>query len=100
MLRKKYFTDITLHVENWLKEQIEALKKSQEKIKTENVQSLSKAIEIIFGKTKKIEIEKMLDLFKISLWDKFRQPEMIDFGGKFLNELSFDKQYGLVLTFW
>ena len=42
----------------------------------------------------------MLDLFKMSLWDKFRQPEMIDFGGKFLDELSFDKQYGLVLTFW
>jgi len=71
MLRQKYFTDITLHVENWLKEQIEALKKSQEKIKTENVQSLSKATEIIFGKTKKIEIEKMLDLFKMSLWNKF-----------------------------
>jgi hypothetical protein len=91
MLRQKYFTDITLHVENWLKEQIEALKKSQEKIKTENVQDLSKVIEIIFGKTKKVENEKMIDLFKMSLWNKFGQPEMLDFGGKFLEELSFEK---------
>ena len=100
MLRQKYFTDITAHVENYLKEQIDALKKGQDKVKSENVQDLSKVIEIIFQKSKQVEIEKMLDLFKMSLWDKFGQPNMMDFGGKFLSELPFDKQYGLILTFW
>jgi hypothetical protein len=36
----------------------------------------------------------------MSLWDKFGQPDIMDFGGKFLTELSFEHQYGLILKFW
>ena len=42
----------------------------------------------------------MMELFKMSLWDKFGQPDITDFGGKFFNELSLEHKYGLIQTFW
>lgn len=36
----------------------------------------------------------------MSIWHKFGEPDIMDFGSKFLDELKFDQTFGLLLTFW
>jgi hypothetical protein len=52
-----------------------------------------------FG-VEKLELEKLIQLFKMNIWDKFGRPDIEDFGGVFLSELTSQQQYSLILKFW